>query len=140
MRTTLTYLGALAIFAALSTVIFGSPLITRGFSAYRLGDTVAGDPQIYIWGLAWYPHALSHGLDPLQTAAVWAPGRLLKSEFHSMPLSYLPEGEKIDVRSQFSCGALRATSGSVHSFLNTPRGLQSRLGEYIPGQLSLPRR
>ena len=26
-----------------------------------------------MWGLAWYPHAISHGLDPLESNVVWAP-------------------------------------------------------------------
>jgi hypothetical protein len=73
MRPTLTYLGALAIFAALSIAIFGAPLMARGFSTFRLRVWSAGDPQIYMWGLAWYPYALAHRLDPLETAAVWAP-------------------------------------------------------------------
>jgi hypothetical protein len=73
MPRILTYCVAFAIFAVLSIAIFCAPLIARGFSSYRLGDTIAGDPQIYMWGLAWYPHALTHGLDPLETTAVRAP-------------------------------------------------------------------
>ena len=33
-----------------------------------------GDPQAYMWSLAWWPHAFLHGLDPLYTHAIWAPG------------------------------------------------------------------
>jgi hypothetical protein len=76
MRTALTHLGALAIFAALSIAVFGVPLIARGFSSFRIGDSIAGDPQIYMWGFA-----IAHGLAPLDSAAVWAPGRLLKNKF-----------------------------------------------------------
>ena len=60
MRRTLTYLRALAFLAAFSIAVFGLPLIAPGFSDYRLGHRIAGDPQIYMWGLAWYPHAITH--------------------------------------------------------------------------------
>jgi hypothetical protein len=70
MRTTLTHMAALAMFAALSIAIFGVPLIARGFSSVRLGVWNAGDPQIYMWGFAWYPHAITHSLDPLERGAV----------------------------------------------------------------------
>src|SRR5215469_16375818 len=72
MTRTLTHLGALGIFAGLSIAIFGVPLLQRGFSSQNIGFW-SGDPQVYIWGLAWYPHAISHGLDPLETSVVWAP-------------------------------------------------------------------
>lgn len=63
---------ALAIYAIASFAFFGIPLL-GGFSHFRLGFGAAGDPQIPMWGLAWYPHALSHRLDPLFTKAAWAP-------------------------------------------------------------------
>ncbi len=72
MRKLLTTLGALAIFAALSVSIFGTPLIARGFATSCFGG-YTGEPQIYMWGLAWYPHAISHRLVPLETSVVWAP-------------------------------------------------------------------
>ena len=62
---------ALAIYAIASFGFLGIPLL-RGFSHLRLGFA-AGDPQIPMWGLAWYPYALSHRLDPLFTNAAWAP-------------------------------------------------------------------
>ena len=63
---------AFATYAALSFFFFGIPLL-QGFDHYRLGYHTPGDPQVYIWGLAWYPYALSHRLDPLFTTMVWAP-------------------------------------------------------------------
>lgn len=73
MRTGLSHFGALAIFVALSIAIFGVPLLARGFASFRIGAWSAGDPQVYMWGMAWYPHAITRGLDPLETTAVWAP-------------------------------------------------------------------
>jgi hypothetical protein len=63
---------ALAIYSALAFVFIALPLLP-GFSEYRLGYGPNTDPQIYIWGLAWYPYALSHGLDPILTKVAWAP-------------------------------------------------------------------
>jgi hypothetical protein len=31
------------------------------------------DPASYMWGLAWWPHALSHGLNPFFTHYLWSP-------------------------------------------------------------------
>ena len=63
---------ALAIYSALAFVFFALPLLA-GFSECRIGYYTNGDPQVYIWGLAWYPYALSHGLDPIFTKVAWAP-------------------------------------------------------------------
>lgn len=65
-------LAALAIYAVASIVFFGIPLF-RDFTHLRLGFGPAGDPQIPIWGLAWYPWALAHRLNPLRTDFAWAP-------------------------------------------------------------------
>ena len=63
---------ALAIYSALALVLFALPLLGC-FSECRIGYYLNGDPQVYIWGLAWYPYALSHGLDPIFTKVGWAP-------------------------------------------------------------------
>ena len=31
------------------------------------------DPQIFVWSLAWWPHALLHGENPFFTHAIWSP-------------------------------------------------------------------
>jgi hypothetical protein len=39
-------------------------------------DYVGGlttDPQVFIWSLAWWPHAILHGLNPLVTREIWVP-------------------------------------------------------------------
>ena len=65
-------LAALALYAIASIVIFGLPLFPD-FRHLRLGFGPAGDPQIPIWGLAWYPWAIAHHLNPLRTDFAWAP-------------------------------------------------------------------
>ena len=54
----------------------------------RLGMMVPGagaDPFIYIWFLAWWPHALAHHLDPLFTDLVWQPSGLNLAWTTSIP-------------------------------------------------------
>lgn len=63
---------AFLVYAIASFAFFGIPLV-GGFSHLHLGLDVAGDPQIPMWGLAWYPYALAHRLNPLFTEAAWAP-------------------------------------------------------------------
>ncbi|HVA83880.1 MAG TPA: hypothetical protein VNF28_03180 [Candidatus Binataceae bacterium] len=63
---------ALVIYAIASFAFFGIPLL-GDFCHLGLGFGAGGDTQIPIWGLAWYPYALSHRLNPLFTDAAWAP-------------------------------------------------------------------
>jgi len=40
------------------------------------GRTLVGlgtDPQIFVWSVAWWPHAVGDGVNPLVTHAIWAP-------------------------------------------------------------------
>ncbi len=62
------HLIALGLYAALSVT-----LIDHGASLTKniLGTT--SDPLAYIWFLSWWFHAISHHVNPLFTASVWAP-------------------------------------------------------------------
>lgn len=64
---------ALAVYGGLSFILFIRPLLAAGFSEFRLGTGPGGDPQQYIWGLGWYPYALTRGLNPIVTRVAWAP-------------------------------------------------------------------
>lgn len=65
-------LAVFAAFAAISVALFGQPVL--GDPTHRfIGNPVWPDPDFFIWAMAWWPHALSHGLNPLWTHAVWAP-------------------------------------------------------------------
>lgn len=58
------------IYLAISLMFFGTPLM--GHFAHRfIGDNA--DPLIQMWGLAWWPYALTHHLDPVYTRALWSP-------------------------------------------------------------------
>jgi hypothetical protein len=56
-------------------------LLTAGWYAIRdptavcacIGNYTVADPATYMWALAWWPHALLHGLNPFVSHYVWAP-------------------------------------------------------------------
>lgn len=67
---------AAAALAAYALVAFGflgvPPLVEPGPQYVGHGY----DPQIFIWALAWLPHAILHGQNPFVTHAVWAPSAI----------------------------------------------------------------
>ena len=64
-------LAALAGYALLSLALFGRGVLRDG------GGSVVGsygsDQATFTWSLAWWPHAIEHGLHPLLTNLVYAP-------------------------------------------------------------------
>ena len=58
---------------AIAAMIYLHPLFAGGIRNFCVGAPESNDPQIFIWGLAWYPYAISHGLDPLFTKLAFAP-------------------------------------------------------------------
>ena len=61
---------ALALYAAIAMLFLGRAL-RRGFTDFHLGPTV--DSSFLMWALAWWPHAIRHGLNPFLCRLVWAP-------------------------------------------------------------------
>lgn len=75
MRSRLTNpppLAAPLVYLLAGFLMFGLPLLNG--SGLMLG--VGTDPQIFIWAMAWWPHALLHGLDPIHTQALYYPDGL----------------------------------------------------------------
>src|SRR5436853_3033886 len=62
-------LGPLAAYVAVSFLYFGRPVAHPG----RLLIGQGPDPGIFVWSLAWWPHALLHGQNPIYTNAIFAP-------------------------------------------------------------------
>src|SRR5271170_2627003 len=63
-------IAACGLYVALSIFFFGRALI------YHLGDSYVGrntDPSFFIWSIAWWPHAISHGLNPIFSNVIFAP-------------------------------------------------------------------
>ena len=63
-------IAALGIYAGLSAVFFGRPILSH-FSRTYVG--AGGDPTQAMWALVWWPYALRHGLNPFFTDRIWAP-------------------------------------------------------------------
>lgn len=61
---------AFVVYYAISFGLFGVPVILH-LSTSNIGWGV--DPGSFIWCLGWWPHAISQGIDPFVTDAVWAP-------------------------------------------------------------------
>ncbi|HVA83356.1 MAG TPA: hypothetical protein VNF28_00495 [Candidatus Binataceae bacterium] len=78
---------ALALYFVLAALFFARGLEGRWSTAY-IGKGV--DPQLLMWLVAWWPHALSHGLNPLYTRAAWAPDGVNLAWSTCMPLVSLP--------------------------------------------------
>lgn len=69
-------------YAAVSFCYFGLPVASH-FGSDWIGS--GGDPQIFVWSLAWWPHAVLHWQNPVVTHAVWPPGGLDLTWVSSIP-------------------------------------------------------
>lgn len=68
--TALAITTAFLVYASLSIVFFGIPIIGSLSKTYIGGGT---DPICHIWAIAWWPHAIAHRINPLISHALWAP-------------------------------------------------------------------
>ncbi|MEP7059600.1 MAG: hypothetical protein ABI828_02610 [Actinomycetota bacterium] len=77
--------GAIAFLAylAMSFVLYGAPVL-RNYATMFAGKG-AGDARIFLWGFAWWPHAISHGLSPVVTHAIFEPSGLNLAWATSIP-------------------------------------------------------
>jgi hypothetical protein len=73
---------ALAAYSAISFLYFGLP-VAGHFGRDWVGS--GADPQIFVWSLAWWPHAAVHGHSPVVTHAVWPPVGLDLTWVSSIP-------------------------------------------------------
>ena len=77
-------LSALVLYLGLAVVFLARGLGGRWSTAY-IGKGV--DPPQLMWLMAWWPHALAHGLNPLFSDAIWAPRGINLAWATSMPLA-----------------------------------------------------
>src|SRR5438132_7483696 len=73
---------ALALYLAVSFLYLGLPI------AAHPGRSLIGrgvDPEIFVWSLAWWPHAILHGQNPIVTHAIWAPAGVDLAWITSIP-------------------------------------------------------
>ena len=64
-------LAALLVYCAVSFAFFGSRVAGDFTHSYMAGSSP--DPQLMVWSMAYWPHALTRLGDPLLTHIVWAP-------------------------------------------------------------------
>jgi hypothetical protein len=80
-------LGVLALYLIASVLLFG--LGSIGDPAHRLVGGVSSDADAFLWFLAWWPHAIAHGIDPFFTRDVWAPNGISLIWTTSVPVPAL---------------------------------------------------
>lgn len=78
------WLWPLGLYALLSLLLFGVPLLAH--SGSRIIAVNDLDPSFLIWMLAWWPHAVLHGLNPFVTHAILYPDGYNLTWSTSMPL------------------------------------------------------
>ena len=68
-------IAALALYAAIAIGYFGLHVLPH-LGSVCVCEPSGTDPSFDMWSLAWWPHALLHGLNPFFTTAVFAPDRV----------------------------------------------------------------
>jgi hypothetical protein len=61
---------AFVLYVAVSVGVFGVMVIGSPARVYIGYDT---DPSVMMWLITWWPHALTHNLNPFLTKVIWAP-------------------------------------------------------------------
>ena len=78
------HLLALLAYGCLSLAMFG-PWILGRMSTWFLSASTQ-DGSIFVWMFRWWPHAITHGINPLHTTAAWAPTGINLAWVTSVPL------------------------------------------------------
>jgi hypothetical protein len=76
-------LGALAIYTAVWLVHFVPALVLHPGQPQL--DQTSMDPNFFVWSLRWWPYALSHGINPLASNVIGAPGGFNLSWLTTVP-------------------------------------------------------
>jgi len=78
------HLLALVAYGGLSLAMFGPWIVGRMTTWFLSASTQDG--SIFIWMLRWWPHAITHAINPLHTTAAWAPTGINLAWVTSVPL------------------------------------------------------
>lgn len=101
---------------------FAFALLTIGWHALLHPQTVCacdggGDPSQYMWSLAWWPHALAHGLNPFVTHYLWSPTGVNLTEAATVPTAALAMAPVTAVFGEvFSYNAVAIASPALSAF------------------------
>ena len=96
------HLIALLAYGGLSLAMFG-PWILGRMSTWFLSASTQ-DGSIFVWMFRWWPHAITHGINPLHTTVAWAPTGINLAWVTSVPLPAV------------ALSPVTAVSGSFFSF------------------------
>ena len=77
------------VYAAIGDRLFRACTCFRIWDERACANPEASDSTIFMWGLAWWPHALLHGLNPFYTNALFAPDRVALGGVVTVPLAAL---------------------------------------------------
>jgi hypothetical protein len=88
--------------AVVTCVLVGTTVVLHPGSA-AVGRNPASDYQIMTWSLAWWPWAVHHGVDPLYTHLLWAPGG-----FSTLWMTTIPAASLIALPLTLAAGPLVA--------------------------------
>jgi hypothetical protein len=80
---------AFSLYAAISIVYFGGRQVLLHLATANVGLPGWSDSTIFMWSLAWWPHAVLHGLNPFFTDALFAPDRVDLGGVTAVPLAAL---------------------------------------------------
>ena len=78
------HLLALLAYGGLSLAMFGPWILGRMTTWFLSASTQDG--SIFIWMFRWWPHAITHGINPLYTTVAWAPTGINLAWVTSVPL------------------------------------------------------
>ena len=78
------HLLALLAYGGLSLAMFGPWILGRMTTWFLSASTQDG--SIFIWMFRWWPHAITHGINPLHTTVAWAPTGINLAWVTSVPL------------------------------------------------------
>lgn len=79
-------IAAFVLYAAIGIGYFGLHVLPH-LGRACLCEPGPSDSSIFMWGLAWWPHALLHGLNPFFTNALFAPDRVALGGAVTLPLA-----------------------------------------------------
>jgi hypothetical protein len=72
-----------AIYAVLWVALVGRAALVD--PAHTCACKGRGDPGLFTWALKWWPHAITHGIDPFWTSVIWNPTEINLPATTSVP-------------------------------------------------------
>ncbi len=74
---------ALLLYLSVSFLLYGLPILRHYATSFA--GKAAGDSRIFLWSFAWWPHALSQGVSPVVSHAIFEPNGINLAWATSIP-------------------------------------------------------